>query len=123
MRTLTFIVICLVALGCHDTAGRTEPQRDFDRSYNLWVSDCKRPEIAVSSDSRTYTSLPSYRAIVALGRPALPYLKQKMEHDTGFDFMLAYAVVEIEGWNLSEFHPSSGQELRDQVLAKMRAHE
>jgi len=123
MRTLTYILLCLVAFGCGKVSGEKEAKRNFDRSYDQWISDCKRPEIAVSSNTRTYTSLPSYRAIVALGRPALPYLKQKMEHDTGSDFMLASAAIEIEGWSLSEFHASSGQELRDQVLAKMRANQ
>jgi hypothetical protein len=123
MRTLTFVLLCLVGFGCAKVSGEEEAKRSFDRAYDQWVSDCKRPEIAISSDTRTYTSLPSYRAIIALGRSALPYLRQKMEHDTGFDFMLAYAAIEIEGWHLSEFHTSSGQELRDRVLAKMRANE
>jgi hypothetical protein len=75
------------------------------------------------SDARIYSGLPSYRAIVGLGRPALPYLRDKMEHDSGFDFMLVYAAIEIEGWHESDFpnKTASVQELRDHVLARMAA--
>ena len=121
MRLAILVFFGLVTLGCKRTETADRTQREFERHYAQWLIECKQPKVAIMSDTRAYTSLPSYRAIVALGRPALPYLQQKMEHDSGFDFMLAYAAVEIEGWNASEFHFSSVQEFRDQVLAKMRA--
>jgi hypothetical protein len=64
--------------------------------------------------------LPSYRKIVALGKPALPALEQKMVEDKGLDFMLAFAVVEICGWDRQEFQSGSEQEFRDLVLRKLR---
>ncbi len=123
MRLAFLICLSLLVVGCKRTATEDSTRREFDRHYAQWLIECKRPEVAIRSDVRGYTGLPSYRAIVALGRPALPYLQQKMEHDSGFDFMLAYAAVEIEGWNDSEFHFSSVQEFRDQVLTKMRTQQ
>lgn len=72
--------------------------------------------------SRTgdYVALPSFREIVALGEPAVPLLAQQMARDEGLDFMLAYAVLEIRGWDRREFVGGSEQDLRDQVLARLR---
>jgi hypothetical protein len=121
MRAVFLAFLCILAFGCRQTATANQTQRAFERHYAQWLIECKQPKVAIRSDSRVYTSLPSYRAMVALGRLALPYLQQKMEHDSGFDFMLAYAAAEIEGWKISDFQFSSVQEFRDQVLAKMRA--
>jgi hypothetical protein len=49
-----------------------------------------------------------------------------MEHDSGCDFMLAYAVMEIYGWQLSDVGIDpldlnfSVQKLRDMVLERMK---
>ena len=59
--------------------------------------------------------------MVAMGRPALPYLQEKMEQGQGMDFMLAFAVVEINGWNKADFRGGSEQDFRDKVLARMKS--
>jgi len=119
------LIFCLVAVECSQPTRVENTKREFDRYYAQWQKECEQPNVRIMSNSKAYTSLPSYRAIVALGRPALPYLKDKMEHDSGFDFMLVYAAIEIEGWDASSFGKGTGavQGLRDKVLARMRAEQ
>ena len=121
MVTRALIAFCCVLAGC----GREDTRQKFDRYYAQWQRECDQPKVRIMSDSRTFTSLPGYRAIVALGRPALPYLKDKMEHESGFDFMLAYAAIEIEGWKEADFPDDlrGVQGLRDDVLARMKAQQ
>ena len=114
-----FIFLSMLAVSCTRVDNVTQAdttKQKFDTLYAQWIAECKRPEISLSSDTHTYTSLPSYRAIVALGRPALPYLQEKMEQD----FMLAYAAAEIQGWKRSDFPARSEQEFRDKVLERMK---
>jgi hypothetical protein len=86
--------------------------------YSAWHQECET--IRFSSNTYDYISLPSYRKIVAIGKPALPYLEQKMAEDKGLDFMLAFGVVEICGWDREGFRGGSEQEFRDRVLRKLR---
>jgi len=66
------------------------------------------------------TRLPSFRSIVGMGKPALPFLKQKLEENKADDWSLAFAVVEICGWNSQDFAgPNGPREFRANVLAKM----
>jgi hypothetical protein len=91
----------------------------FERLYSAW--HVESDAIRFSSNTYDYIGLPSYRKIVALGKAALPALEQKMAEDQGLDFMLAFAVVEICGWDRREFRGGSEQEFRDRVLRKLRA--
>ena len=91
---------------------------EFERWYAAWHDESQT--IRNSSNTYDYIGLPSYRRIVALGSPALPALEQKMVEDKGLDFMLAFAVVEICGWDRQEFRGGSEQEFRDRVLRKLR---
>jgi hypothetical protein len=93
----------------------------FERCYAQWLEECRKPEISISSSTHTYTNLPGFRSIVALGRPALPFLQEKMEEDRDFNFMLAYAVLEINGWKHSDFKARNEQELCRQVLQRMES--
>jgi hypothetical protein len=121
MTNRLLILCCIALVGCLGASTKDK----FDQFYAQWQRECQQPKVRIMSDTRVYTDLPGYRAIVALGRPALPYLGDKMEHDSGFDFMLAYAVIEIEGWDPSSFGTPTGgvQKVRDEVLVKMRANE
>ena len=91
----------------------------FERLYSAWHQEAEK--IRFSSNTYEYIGLPSYRKIVAMGKPALPALEQKMAEDQGLDFMLAFAVVDICGWDRREFKGGSDQEVRDRVLRKLRA--
>ena len=92
--------------------------RECERLYSAWHRECET--IRFSSNTHDYIGLPSYRKIVALGKPALPFLERRMAEDRGLDFMLAYAVVEICGWDRQEFGGGSGQDFRYKVLKKLR---
>jgi hypothetical protein len=111
----------LLVAGCHH--GLNLPMRDAteaecERLYIAWHQEAEA--IRYSSNTYDYIRLPSYRKIVAIGRAALPFLEQKMTEDKGLDFMLAFAVVEICGWDRREFRGGSEQEFRDRVLRKLR---
>jgi hypothetical protein len=73
----------------------------------------------ISSHTDAFVRLPSYRKLVAVGKPALPFLERKMAEGQGIDFMLVFAVVEICGWDMP-FPGGSVQNYRDQVLQKLR---
>ena len=125
-RAMTAIRIGLLlglvwASGCasdRSLTWRSDPIcQQFEFYYTRWQKECDWAWISIRSED--YVSLPAFRAIVALDRPALPCLKQKLEQNEG-DFFLAYAVAEIKGWKRDDFTAASEQEFRDQVLAKLR---
>jgi len=116
------LVLCFLLLaGCHHPLAPTPSgatASECERFYLTWHQECER--IGYSSNTYDYIGLPSYRKIVAIGKPALPFLERKMAEDRGLDFMLAFAVVEICGWDRQEFRGGSEQEFRDRVLKKLR---
>jgi hypothetical protein len=106
---------------CRDQAGTASTEattQEFEQLYAAWHKECGT--IQYSSNVHDYIVLPSYRRMVGLGRPALPFLQRKMSEDADGDFMLAYAVVEICGWDQLDFKSGSEQEFRDQVLQKLK---
>ena len=118
---------CLIALACvltvpitkaNDPSPEAKTIAEFDRLYSAWNQECEK--IRFSSNTYEYIGLPSYRKIVALGKPALPSLERKMAEDKGLDFMLAFAAVEICGWDKREFQGGGEQDFRDRVLRKLR---
>jgi hypothetical protein len=121
MRTTISIFLASLALVCGRAESADQTKQKFEQYYTQWLSECDQPKVRIMSDAHVFTSLPSYRAIVALGRPALPYLRQKMEDNTGFNFMLVYAAIEIEGWKVSDFDSTGVQEIRDKVLERMKS--
>ena len=122
-RALIASTLAVVLLaGCHHSV--VPPPRDtglaeFESLYAVWHQEAYA--IRQSSNTYEYIGLPSYRKIIALGRAALPALEQKMAEDKGLDFMLAFAVVEICGWDREEFRGAGGEQgFRDRVLRKLR---
>jgi hypothetical protein len=128
------LILCLALvlsgglLGCstatHHSAikvPREATASECERLYLAWHQECER--IGYSSNTYDYIGLPSYRKIVAIDKPALPFLEHKMVQDKGLDFMLAFAVVEICGWDRQEFRGGSEQDFRDKVLKKLRANQ
>jgi len=91
-------------------------EQTFNRLYAEWRADFEKPEVSYSSNTETYTALRSYRAIVALGRPALPCLQENMQQD----WKLVYAAAEIQGWNRFDFQAEYEQDFRDMVLERMK---
>lgn len=87
--------------------------------YTEWHDECL--DISYSSDTRKYISLPGYRKLADIGKPALPFLVEKMKADRGMDFMLASAACEICGWNEKDFIGGGEQSFRDRILRKLEA--
>jgi len=115
--SLALMICFLLFAGCHHPAApvpNTATEAECERLYLTWKQECE--PVGPSSDSGTYTALQSYRKIVAIGRPALPFLEHKMQED----WMLAYAAAEICGWDKWSLGASSGQDFRDKVLKKLR---
>lgn len=97
-----------------------EVTNQFVRLHAKWMQEAKA--ISHSSITGDYINLPGYRAIVALGGPALPLLEQKLADGKGLDFMLAYAVVEICQWDKTEFRGGLGeQDFAAKVLKKLQS--
>ena len=93
----------------------------FGQFYRTWHRQSEA--IRYSSNTRDYVSLPAYRSIVDLGQAALPFLEKKLAQDRDGDFMLAYAVVEICGWDRQAFASESEQAFRDKILRKLKGSE
>lgn len=122
LQSLFAWAFCFVLIvGCHyqtSSPPQEVTKEEFEQQYSAWHQECEK--ISLSSNTYDYIGLPSYRKIVAFGKPALQFLEEKMEEDKGLDFMLAFAVVEICGWDREEFRGGSEQEFRDRVLRKLR---
>ena len=115
--SLALVVCFLVFAGCHHPPGPmpgAATEAECQRLYSAWKRECE--PVGFSSNSGTYIALPSYRRMVAIGKPALPFLEHKMQED----WMLAYAAAEIWGWDRRSLGGPSGQEFRDGVLKKLR---
>ena len=118
---LAWALFFVLFAGCHHSPSvppKEEVGAEFESLYSAWHQECEK--ISFSSNTYDYIGLPSYRKIVAIGKPALPSLERKMAEDKGLDFMLAFAAVEICGWDRQEFRGGSEQEFRDRVLRKLR---
>jgi len=121
MRIAAIILLCCTAFGCDRLSAEQRAKRDFDHHFAQWRAECRQPKIRILSDVHAFTELPSFRAIVALGRSALPYIIEKMQDDRYSE--LALAVVEINGWQhqVHSIEAVSTQEYRDEVLARTRS--
>jgi len=78
----------------------------FNQYYQEWKVDT---HMSIHSDTGWYTSRPSFRKIVGLGMDAIPLIEEKLKRDKqsnweNGDFFLAYAVVEIYGWDTADFY-------------------
>ena len=59
-----------------------------------WRQDVSQPHISFSSDTRAYTSVASYQALIDLGHDAAPLLLQHMiNDDDGFFLLSAFRAV------------------------------
>ena len=119
------LVLSIVLLsGCVSHRPPSAAAQEFERLYSAWHYDFET-EGDGSSNVHWEVGRPSYRNIVGMGKPALPFLKQKLEENKGPDCLLAFAVVEIYGWDAHEFwgagYPKV-QEFRTNVLRKMKAN-
>ena len=93
----------------------------FNSLHSSWRKECD--EISFSSRTTDYIKLPSYRKLIALGRPSLPLFYERLKSTNGLDFMLAQGVIEITGWERNEFTGDIGEQSVAANVAKKLKHE
>lgn len=124
-KILVSIITCLTfaVIGCNRSDSQKSVAQEFESYYQAWKAETRN---SIHSDTPWYTSRPNFRNIVALGPAAVPFLKAKLEedqkHENG-DCVLASAVVEIYGWERSDFYEEGKiigeQGFRDNVLKRL----
>jgi len=124
--TLLALVLALVFLpSCASHQSPNSSSRDasaqkIEQLYSAWHHDLET-EGDGSDNASMQIRRQSYRNIVAMGKPALPFLEQKLEENYDSDGLLAFAIVEINGWNIHDFQAkTNAREFRDNVLKKLR---
>jgi hypothetical protein len=71
----------------------------FDALFEEWQRAIQDPKVQLSSRPQDYIDNEPYRAIVKLGKDALPFIIEKLEHGV---FLLNQAVADIEGIRMEE---------------------
>lgn len=103
-------------------------KRKFVILYNQWQNYINKPEIKISSRSQDYTNCKPYKEIVKLGKPALPYLIEKLKEGEltlwkEGQFFLWYAIRDITGVDLSKKYKSfSEQEIAKKYIYWWEQH-
>jgi hypothetical protein len=117
--SFVFLLGCASHSSTASVANKTAAQ-EFDQLYVAWHHDLETE--GDGSDNTTWESRrPTFRNIVAMGKPALPFLEQRLIENKAEDALLAIAIVEICGWDIHDFQAKNNfGEFRDDVLKKLR---
>ena len=116
MRVGIFITIALLLCSCRPLSREEHVKRDYECHHAELVAYWRKPETRILSFLRGYDGVPGYRAIVALGHPAVPYIAQSVREKGPGSEALAWAIVDIERWKGFGEPP---EEIRDRVLARL----
>ena len=76
-----------------------ETREQFDTLFEEWQRVIQDPKIQLSSRPQDYIDNEPYRAIIELGKDALPFVIEKLEQGV---FFLNQAVADIEGVRIEE---------------------
>ena len=102
--TVLWIVTSLRASAAPDWNSNASPETRFMARYHRWVAAIyDRPGTLLSSNGRDYTNFPEFDEIVALGKPALPFIACEIEAHADMTIFLGEAIVRITGWNRADF--------------------
>jgi len=93
-----------------------EVKERFDTLYAEWEKLIQDPRIQISSNPLDYIDNEPYRAIVGLGRDALPLILKKVEEGV---FFMNQAVLEIAGIDLNEIIEEESKKPADARVAFM----
>jgi len=89
---------------------------EFASCYEDWQREREQNKHMSYHDN--FTDMPAFCSLVALGTPALPLIRQKVEEEPN-DLFLTYAIIEIKGWNPQCFESSTYEQVKDKVLRKL----
>lgn len=99
-------------------------EQEFERRYAAWKSYLDDDlSLSLSSRDAAYTENEPFRALVALGEPAIPYMVQRLLCDELGHFLI-HALAEITGYEFSEEEIGAaetlfGRPLGNQAMAAM----
>lgn len=68
----------------------------FNALYRDWNQQVAAGPTSLSSSDDAYIALPAFRGMVALGRPAIPLMIEKLRSDAEAHFLI-HALAEITG--------------------------
>ena len=66
----------------------------FETLYRQWNEQVASGPISLASSDDAYVGVPAFRALVALGAPAIPFMIEKLRTDEGAHFLI-HALAEI----------------------------
>ena len=124
---IIFSLFILILCSCsQDKSPKILSLREqFNQYYQEWKDETY---LSIHSDTGWYISRPNFRQIVGLGTKIIPLIEEKLKEDKlsngeNGDFFLAYAVVEIYGWDIADFYTRGEiigeQGFRDNVLKRL----
>jgi hypothetical protein len=129
---LVFCFLILVAFEVSWDRRTYEKDYEMERLYKQWAQRVTIPKnTALPNFISNYIGNDEFKAIVAQGEPALPFLTNKVNNylthqdsAEGIDCYLAWAIVDIKGWARSDYYPLLGRspvstEVARRVLARL----
>ena len=122
MRSAVLIAVMILLCACRPLSSEEQVKRKYDRYHSELVAYCQTERHRISSYLGGYGGIPSYQAIVALGPPAVPYMRRSIRNKEGDAYILADAIVEIKKWNRDDFTDVKGMGAAaepDRVLARL----
>ena len=69
-------------------------QEEFEKRYHQWREACERDLTLSLASDNACTRIPEFQEIVQLGRPALPYMIEKLRTDEAAHWLI-YALEAI----------------------------
>lgn len=96
----------------------------FDSLFNAWEIEIDRNlETRLSSNTRTYTTLPQFKELKAMGRKIIPCIIEKFEKDESAFFALPLYDELQDNDSLKSHSKTSEQEKVKEVVQKFRKQE
>ena len=89
--------------------------KEYEQAFDSWKTYIQRPEIQASSRTSDYIDNPPYRQIVALGKPALPFIMADIAKG---EFFLNDAAKQITGIDVVKLYPHE-QVLGEQDVSRL----
>jgi len=91
--------------------------KDMFETYLRELADSieNRPELRFSSMMSDFVNTEPYRKIINLGKPALPYIMEKLREGA---FLLNPTIIEITGLHLSDIVPDPAEFYSEQEISR-----